>query len=317
MSERHLEMGNMRILIIISIFAFLSTPVWASAEESSVVCGKLISQEDKNTITCTPSSNPQNITFVIKLESSDPGMLAPKKIIVKKNGATIQELQPDSEIQINAADENWHIGLLIGIIDLKDFNFDGYPDLQFTTSTGNANATFSYWLYDPQTGLFIRRGDLDEKLSGYEINTDIKTKTVRAYSRVSCCENIETIYQWKGDQLLLKEQVDHGDISFVLDNDQNPPSNPDSSFGGSICATKTDHYNDKELLISTEISASNECDDDGATTKFLESCLQLSRMREYLLSKPQRYSIQDIFTNNELTGLYITYHSAVSPQIYQ
>lgn len=40
-------------------------------------------------------------------------------------------------------------------VRLEDFNFDGYPDLEFTVDEGNHDGTYERWLYDPVARRFV------------------------------------------------------------------------------------------------------------------------------------------------------------------
>jgi len=103
-----------------------------------------------------------------------------EKITIKdNNGVIIQELDGIKTFNHLTSEENMY-GLVF-----EDWNFDGYLDIGLWASPGGTmrNNPHYYWLWDNDSGKFVKNEQL-EKISDYStisVNTD--TKQIESYTR--------------------------------------------------------------------------------------------------------------------------------------
>ena len=88
----------------------------------------------------------------------------------------------------------------------KDLNFDGYKDLIFPKSFGNANIFYDYWLFNPETKLFEKNEEMILSLP----SVNIDDKQVISYERGSAADYFETFYEFRSNKfVLVKTQEKH------------------------------------------------------------------------------------------------------------
>lgn len=84
-----------------------------------------------------------------------------------------------------------------------DANFDGYPDLSYTTYVTLRNGYETWWLWDPATGRFER----SEALSGLAMFPDEKSKRLTQWEEWTSQTYARRIYEWQGGELVCLREI--------------------------------------------------------------------------------------------------------------
>jgi LysM repeat protein len=88
--------------------------------------------------------------------------------------------------------------------DVEDINFDGYHDMRLMESMlGTANAKYLYWLFEPQTGRFVKNTALSAIISP---RVDAENKQIISAWRDGCCYYETDYYQVVDNKPLLVRQ---------------------------------------------------------------------------------------------------------------
>lgn len=249
-----------RLLALCGVLA-LSMPT-AGRAASTISCAKPVVSGTTFSMTCAYAHQPKPLTLTMRGTVDDAqhdpetATATPTEIAVLDGGTVRQTLKVDS-------DGVWLNGLQKQAFESVDLTFDGYDDLKLWTSTSaGPNNGYSYWLYDPVKAMFVRRQDLDDSLSGFEVTVDPKTKTISTSARGSCCSWSVDTYHWVKDRLVqISDQetgvIDPGDaLSDVASVKAFRATQPQ------FCATRTSFYNDAGLITKDVIETSGDpCED--------------------------------------------------------
>jgi len=234
-------------------------PAPAAGSKALLTCGPRKMQGRTFSVACTATGNALNLTLTLSGTADMQADLANlRALTIVQAHAKPQTLSLSGQIGL---DDVEHAAELI------DVNFDGYPDIKLMTSTSaGPNAGYTYWLYDLKSGQF-QASDIGDKLSGFDIMPDPKTRTIAANGRASCCEWETVTYKWAGDTLRVRSIVNDGLFNLA----DTPPLADDDP---QICGTETKHYDDAERLVSVDYSLrpkDPQCaDDQGASPKVPE-----------------------------------------------
>lgn len=147
-----------------------------------------------------------------------------------------------------------------------DLDFDGMDDLQVWTETSaGPNGGYAFWLYDKPTGKFVRRDDLDALLSGFEVSSDTKQRTVSVSARESCCAWSVSTYHWTNARLMPISDAESGmlDVSESLGDVPGIRAFAAKSAGGMmICATVRRLYDSAGKINGAVIETEGDpCED--------------------------------------------------------
>ena len=98
----------------------------------------------------------------------------------------------------------------------QDANFDGYPDLSYTTYVTVHNAYEAWWLWDPETERFER----SEALSGLGMYPDAEKRQLRQYEDWTLQTYAHRIYAWQDGELVClweikKDRAEDGSMVFT------------------------------------------------------------------------------------------------------
>ncbi len=88
--------------------------------------------------------------------------------------------------------------------ELKDANFDGHPDIDYTWSRGNANFNHSLLIWNEETGQFVQKGNF----LGYGLVIDEEAQTLLEYTHGSAIAGFSSIYRWEGEELVCARTVE-------------------------------------------------------------------------------------------------------------
>jgi uncharacterized protein YecT (DUF1311 family) len=215
--------------------------------ETFIVCAKPALKGAVFAMACIAPNTPEKLTLTLAGTKAEMAEL--KELHVSGRG-----LAPQS-IKLNG--QYYFENLSDSLLELLDVNFDGHPDLKVAVSTSaGPNSEFAWWLYDARTGKFVA-STLGEQLSGFEIWTDPKTRSVWANARQGCCAWSSSSYVWKGASLRLTSTVDTGEFSA-------------SALPGlkklqdMMCGTLTTHFNDAGLITRADFdldaAPDSQCD---------------------------------------------------------
>jgi len=256
------------VLLAAGIVAFAGTPGLAAPAKHSPVCGPMKKAATRFSIACTAQDN-SHLSVVLSGPNAidaDTGGSAFDRIVVYRGAAKVQEIAAKGEF--SAGDDR--------LVEFVDVNFDGADDLKVTTSTSaGPNVGFDYWLFDPRTGKF-EHSDIGDKLSGFDITPDPKTKTIAASGRASCCDWETATYKWVGAALRIAAIVNDGSFS-LADTPPLADANPQ------VCGTETKHYDDAERLTGVDYALRPKdasCAGDSGAIPTLPDLLALFRQRQ-------------------------------------
>ena len=130
-------------------------------------------------------------------------MYSANKIIIKKSQdkSIIQELDFD----FTETPDNEKLG-----IEIEDMNFDGYKDIRIQQALpAGPNISYYYWLWDKETGKYIRNEELEEITSP---EFDNANETIKSTVRDNAIAYSEMIYKYiDGSPTLIREIEKVGD----------------------------------------------------------------------------------------------------------
>jgi hypothetical protein len=185
----------------------------------------------------------------------DDSTAKPTEIAILKAGKRLQTLTVESD------------GVLLDGLGIEaiDLDFDGYDDLKvLTLSSAGPNGGYAFWLYRPAKGAFERRQDLDDPLSGFDVNLDPKTKTISQSGRNGCCAWSGDSYRWANDRLLHISDRNSGalDLGDALADVAGIQAFIETS--ASFCATQTRQYDAAGGITQEVIETEGDpCEDEG------------------------------------------------------
>jgi uncharacterized protein len=216
---------------------------------SMLACAKPVLNGTAFTVSCIAPNTPQKMKLTVAGSKGDFAEL--KNLTIARDGAAPQSFKLDGQYYFdNLADS---------LIALIDVNFDGFVDVRLAVGTSaGPNSEFSWWLFDPKAGRFAT-SPIGEQLSGFEVWTDPKDKTVSVNARGSCCDWGTSTYIWNAGALKLVKTLDSGMFSAIglpgMDG-----------FEHMICGEQTSHYNDAGLITRIDLAldgaADSQCEKD-------------------------------------------------------
>ncbi len=122
--------------------------------------------------------------------------------IILKNKSGNQKFQSIEGLSYDLQDGHPSYNKLLN----KDLNFDGYNDLIFPKSIGNANIFYDYWLFKPSTKLFEKNEEMILSLP----SVNLEDKQVISYERSSAVDYFETFYEYRNKMfVIVKTQEKH------------------------------------------------------------------------------------------------------------
>lgn len=249
-----------------ALLALQATAFAAPPATGDITCQDPVVSGTAFTMKCAYEHQSMPLTLVMHGKIDDDRAV-PETIEVRADGKLRQTLTVESNgVELNS--------LATQAFTSIDLNFDGYDDLQVWTATSaGPNSGYAFWLYDPAKMQFDRREDLDDKFSGFELDSDPAAKTIGVSGRVSCCAWEVATYQWVGTQLLQTIDVESGGIIYGLLAPDGPLADVPSVQAfvkasgdkGAICATRTDTL-DATGAITKEVIETDggPCADDGS-----------------------------------------------------
>jgi hypothetical protein len=270
--------------------------------EAPVVSGTVFA------MTCAYPHQSRPLTLVLRgavddtQHDLDTATAKPAEVTILDAGKPRQTLKVESDgVSLN--------GLQNEAFESLDLNFDGYDDLKVWTATSaGPNSGYSYWLYDPAKAAFVRRQDLDDKLSGFEVSVDPKTKTLATSGRDSCCAWSVDTYHWVTGKLMQISDVESGVIDL---GDALSDVASIQAFRAAtplFCATRTHFYNDAGLItrdvIETAGDPCEDADDYRKTAKGLDATLNGTK---------RHGNITDLYRNGLLLQRTIVYDPPRQP----
>jgi hypothetical protein len=228
---------------------------------ATITCETPVVSGTSFVMTCVYTHKPKPLTLVLRgtvedAQHPDAGAATPAQITILDAGKVRQTLRVDSDgVLLNALQEQE--------FESVDLNFDGYDDLKVWTATSaGPNSGYSYWLYDPVKAMFVRRQDLDDKLSGFEVSVDPKTKTLATSGRDSCCAWSVDTYHWVQDRLVQISDAESGLIDLGDALSDLASVQAFRATAPQFCATRTRFYNAAGLITKDVIETSGDpCED--------------------------------------------------------
>jgi hypothetical protein len=223
-------------------FALLGTAMAVSAQ-ADTKGARLSCRENRGPgasfrVVCTAPDNPLHLTLTLSGTIADGALAALQSLAIAQGRAAAQTFALNGQIGM---DDVAHA------LELVDVNFDGFDDVKvMTSSSAGPNAGYDYWLYDPKSGAY-KASDIGDKLSGFEIRPDPKTKTIAASGRASCCEWETVTYKWVQGNLRVSLIVNDGLFS-LADTPPLADENPQ------ICGVEQKTYDDDERLLRVDYS---------------------------------------------------------------
>lgn len=201
-----------------------------------VMCGQPKWTGAAFSVSCGAPNQPSPLHLTLK-GTKDEYNVSLTNLSIASSGAKPQSFKLDGQ----TFESN-----LSSAIELIDVNFDGHADIKLQTATSaGPNMGYDYWLFEPKSGTFAP-SKLGEQLSGFEVSTDPKAKTVSVNARGSCCDWGTTTYAWRGAALTTVKFVDTGMFSAAgipgLDN-----------FEHMICGTKTVTYGEGDAITRIDL----------------------------------------------------------------
>ncbi len=273
-----------KIQYFLAIFTAIFFNVTANA--ATPVCQKHIIKNKQISIKCAFPESKEHISTLISGSfefyeyantetEKDIDWIHLNKLVILKNGRKSQE------INLESVENGIRLSGVAGAVQLMDLNFDGYDDIQLWVSpTAGANSSYEYWLYNPDTQQF-EYNNLKDKLFGFDVTPDPKSKTIFIQSHSGCCYNWERTYHWIGNELRKKTELYYGSIAI-------PGNTPLEEFYA--CGQTIDHYNDNEEIVSMDIEPSSYCKGDEHNAPqtlepFLTKLKNEEKNGEYVLRK--------------------------------
>lgn len=200
-----------------------------------VMCGQPKWTGTAFSVSCLAPNHPSQIRLMLKGVKDDLNVLL-TDLSVAPVGTRPQVFKIDGQ----TFESN-----LSSAVELIDVNFDGHADIKLQTATSaGPNMGYAYWLFEPKSGTFIAT-NLGEQLSGFEVWTDPKAKTISVNARGSCCDWGTTTYAWHGSALKTVSFVDTGMFSATGIPGLN-------DFDRMLCGTKTVTYGEAEAITRIE-----------------------------------------------------------------
>lgn len=248
-------------LVALCGVALLLTPV-AGHAAATITCEAPAVSGTSFAMTCAYTHQSRPLTLVLRgaVDNSqhdlDTATATPSEVMILDAGKLRQTLKVESDgVPLN--------GLQQQAFESLDLNFDGYDDLKVWTETSaGPNSGYAYWLYDPAKAMFVRQQDLDDKLSGFEVSVDPKTKTIATSSRDSCCAWSVDTYHWVNDRLMQLTEEESGAIDLGDTLSDVASVQAFHAIAPLFCATRTHFYNDAGLITQEVIkTAGDPCDD--------------------------------------------------------
>lgn len=265
-------------LAVLCAVGVLLFPV-ASRAAPVIACQKPVLNGKNFAMTCSYTHQSMPLTLVMRGTVRDDqhdlqtATAIPVEIDVQADGKVRQTLKMRS-------DGVWLSSLAKDAFESIDLSFDGYDDLKVWSATSaGPNNGYAFWLYNPASGTFERRKDLDDKLSGFDVSLDPAKKILSTSARASCCEwDIDT-YRWAGSRLL---QISDSASGELFTGDANPLGDVASirtfiAAAGGLCATDTTFFDDAgritKEVIETEGGPCDDAQDYRKTTKGIDKTL--------------------------------------------
>ena len=93
-----------------------------------------------------------------------------------------------------------------GILELKDWNFDGYKDISLFLDNGGSscfNGVYEIWLFNP----FKNKFEYSQIVSNECVNSDEKNKTISFITHDGTNSSTINEMKWKGDKLILSKTI--------------------------------------------------------------------------------------------------------------
>lgn len=238
---------------------------------TSVACKPPVVTDATFAMSCAYAHQSGRLTLVMRGAVEDATTAKPTAIDILAAGKQRQTLTVESEgVPLDALQKE-----AFGTIDI---NFDHYDDLKVLTATSaGPNSAYAYWLYRPTTNAFERRQDLDDLLSGFDIATSPKTKTVSMSGRESCCAWAVDIYRWANDRLQQISHEESGEFDLGELLSDIPSIQTFRETEPLFCATRTTLYDDSGRItrdvIQTEGDPCDEAQDYRKNTKGVDKAL--------------------------------------------
>lgn len=244
------------------------------------VCGPVEMKEHSPTMQCYARNTPPHLSLALR-GNIKGGLIT---LTIEQKGIKTQEIEVSSDsASFEHADE---------VIQVLDFNFDGYNDIKLLSErTAGPNTIYKYWLYNPETAVFMP-SDIGDMLYGFDVIADSRTKTIVTSIRGNCCSWGTATYKWVNGALRQQSNAHTGAL-YVSVPSLSEPYHLE-------CGSEINHYNDNEELISTEIEADEVCYGENNEPK---PGPDISELLAQLKEKQKGYVIQ-IKNKRRFTMLY-------------
>lgn len=160
-----------------------------------------------STSTATESVSTTNETRPSDVTNGDITCSVLKKgVEIIRNGKTVQTIEIDTEAMLNAYDN----GIIdpSSLINIHDFDFDGYDDLFIPQEIGVLNTFGIYMHYNPETEAFEEWSEMAD-ISVYSWTED--DQTLHTHAKNSACEYENKTYVWNNEKqlVLIDSQVQY------------------------------------------------------------------------------------------------------------
>jgi hypothetical protein len=242
------------------------------ADKNLLVCGAPREEAGKISLICDAVNNSARQSLTLAGHSTSGDLEVVLDSLTVRSGTMAPQTIKLADAKINKS------GLQAtpqDVVELVDVNFDGFDDIKLWTSTSaGPNNGYSYWLFDSKSQRF-QPSDLGDKLSGFDISFDAATRTIQTSGRASCCEWERVVYRWAGGQLRI--------MTIATDRVSPYRIPPLEKLDVELCASQTDHYNEREELVSNDIGP---CETD-----VLPGEMKRAAFTALLQKNPKGYSV--------------------------